>query len=240
MVIFCLFFFFFGYSCFLGVGKLRRSAGFHLRGTCGHISSRCCWHLPRTLHWTDASQVSKRRSSFWNKISRQMKETGTGVMKGRSTMNGSRADRVDVAPRGFTLVLSLHFHSSWCPCGLPAPRSQVFPLYSSAPTFLAFLDEKAVVFFLQLCIGIYPLNNVSGPGKSEFPNPMSVLVVGWAAGPEEFLAVSNSNLSIPTILELVMTECWLDEMPTLSFTYEIKSDSPTGQSHLSPRNPKVD
>lgn len=61
----------------------------------------------------------------------------------------------------------------WAYC----PRSPVFPLYSSIVNFLAFLYEKAVVFFFQLCTGIYPLNNVSGPGKSEFQNPISVLMV---------------------------------------------------------------
>lgn len=62
----------------------------------------------------------------------------------------------------------------WAHC----PRSPVFPLWSCTLDFLAFLYEKAVVFFLQLCTGIYPLNNVSGPGKSEFRNPNSMLMVG--------------------------------------------------------------
>lgn len=70
----------------------------------------------------------------------------------------------------------------------------MFPLYSSTLNFLAFLYEKALVFSFQLCTGIYPLSNVSGPGKSEFQNPVSVLMVGWPAGLQEFLAVPALNL----------------------------------------------
>lgn len=42
---------------------------------------------------TNASQRSQRCSSV-SKISREMKETGTGVMNGGDTMNESRADGV--------------------------------------------------------------------------------------------------------------------------------------------------
>ena len=125
------------------------------------------------------------------------------------------------------------------------PRSPAFPLYSSTLHFLAFLYEKAVVFFLQLCTGIYPLNNASGPGKSEFWNPISMLMVGWPAGLEEFLAVPTLSLQmLPTLNLPPSCRWWLPSASWLGIHFQCplmgESDSPTagGRPNSSLRIPK--
>lgn len=115
-----------------------------------------------------------------NKISRQIKRKWVRIMKRDGMMVGIQMQQTTAERETARLPINAdsafqqQMTRSWAYC----PRSPVLPVYRSTLNFLAFLYEKAVVFFLQLCAGIYPLNNVSGPGKSEFQNSCSVLMVG--------------------------------------------------------------